>query len=753
MHAFPVAAILATASPLSSRLPVMLLAGAVLVGVVAIGTRRWWRAWLATRQAPQEPLRSESLRNRDERLKLALWASGEQFWDYDLVQRRLYRMRADETAVQTGDITVLTRQGEVPTIHEEDLPLVQERLRQHLQGKMPLFMSEHRMDMHNNGTWVWVRARGRVVERDGEGQPIRIAGTARDITASRNAEYEHRIAGEVMRSMNEAVAVLDWAHQFITINPAFTRITGYAEEEIIGQPMTMLDSDQHEDAFFERMNRELRLTGRWSGEIWKVRKDGEEILCRIETNVVPDASGERPLYVQVLTDITEQKRAEQELRYLANYDTLTSLPNRSLLSERLSRAIVRARREHGHVAVLFIDLDRFKDINDSLGHATGDRILRAAAARVQQTVGTQHTVARLSGDEFTVVLEDINGMPDAEDVAQRIIQAFRTPLNFGERLELAVSPSIGISLYPQHAQVPTELLKHADTAMYQAKAMGRHTYEVYSESMDEKNRHRAILASALRRAIDRNELSLVFQPRLSISRQRITGVEALLRWDSKEFGSVSPGQFIPLAEESGMILELGAWALREACRTLRDWHDAGLEDLSVAVNVSATQLQRGDLPMVVARALQETGVPANRLELELTESVVMASPEQNADTLRACRRLGISLAIDDFGTGYSSLAYLKRLPLTTLKIDREFISDLTHDTDDEAITSTIITMGQSLALKVVAEGVETWDQYEFLRNHGCDEVQGHWVSHALVADQCLRFIREYYPGSGIRVAS
>ena len=719
----------------------MLLAGAVLLGVVAIGTRRWWQDWLAARQAPQEPPRSDALRNRDERLKLALWASGEQFWDYDLVQRRLYRMRADETAVQTSDITVLTRQGEVPTIHEEDLPLVMERLRLHLQGKAPIFTSEHRMDMQGNGTWVWVRARGRVVERDADGQPVRIAGTARDITASRNAEYEHRIAGEVMRSMNEAVAVLDWAHQFITINPAFTRITGYAEEEIIGQPMTMLDSDQHEDAFFERMNRELRLTGRWSGEVWKVRKDGEEILCRIETNVVPDASGERPLYVQVLTDITEQKRAEQELRYLANYDTLTSLPNRSLLSERLSRAIVRARREHGHVAVLFIDLDRFKDINDSLGHATGDRILRAAAARVQQTVGTQHTVARLSGDEFTVVLEDINGMPDAEDVAQRIIHAFHAPLNFGERLELAVSPSIGISLYPEHAQVPTELLKHADTAMYQAKAMGRHTYQVYSESMDEKNRHRAILASALRRAIDRNELSLVFQPRLSISRQRVTGVEALLRWDSKEFGMVSPAQFIPLAEESGMILELGAWALREACLTLREWHEQGLEELSMAVNVSSTQLQRGDLQAVVARTLQETGIPANRLELELTESVIMTHPEQNADTLRACRRLGISLAIDDFGTGYSSLGYLKRFQVETLKIDQSFIKRLPDDSDDAAIVSAVIQMARALGINTVAEGVETEEQAIFLASHGCDVLQGYLVSRPLPREDIPAFVK------------
>lgn len=745
-------ALFAAVLPLSSRL-LLLLALAVLVGVFVIATRRHWQAWLDRRRIAREPPRNESLRTRDERLKLALWASGEHFWDYDLVQRKLYRMRADELSVHSSEITVLTRHGEVPAIHPDDVGLVMERLRLHLQGTAPLFMSEHRMDIRKNGQWIWVRARGRVVERDAEGRPVRIAGTARDITLSRNAEYEHRIAGEVMRSMNEAVAVLDWAYHFITINPAFTRITGYSEDEVIGQPSSMLDSDQHDAAFFERMNAELLHTGHWSGEVWKARKDGEEILCRIETNVVPDASGERLLYVQVLTDITEQKRAEQELRYLANYDTLTSLPNRSLLSERLSRAIVRARREQGHVAVLFIDLDRFKDINDSLGHATGDRILRAAASRVQQTVGAQHTVARLSGDEFTVVLEDIQSLADAEHVAQRLIEAFRNPLNFGERLEMSVSPSIGISLYPQHAQVPTELLKHADTAMYQAKALGRHTYQVYSESMDEKTRHRAILASALRRALERNELSLVFQPRLALAPQRITAVEALMRWDSPEFGMVSPAQFIPLAEESGLILELGAWALRDACLRLRSWHDEGLRDLTVAVNVSAMQLQRGDLPHVVARTLAETGIPADRLELELTESVIMANPQQNADTLRACRELGISLAIDDFGTGYSSLAYLKRLPLTTLKIDREFVGDLTHDSEDAAITSTIITMGRSLSLKVVAEGVETREQYEFLREHGCDEVQGHWISHALAPDQCLHFIRDAYPESGIRAAS
>ncbi len=746
-----IAAMALQGAPPSSRSWLLIIAVAVLAGVAAIATRRYWWPWLLPPAQPAH--RGEPPQDRDQHLKLALWASGEQFWDYDLERRKLHRMRADEGSENSAEITVVTRQGDVPTIHEQDVAVVMQRLRAHLQGDTPLFTSEHRMDMTGDGTWTWVRARGRIVERDGEGRPVRIAGTARDITAIHEAAQEQRIASEVMRSMSEAVAVLDGERHFIAVNQAFTRITGYSGEEVLGKPVQMLDSRQHAPSFTEQMRTELQRKGRWSGEVWNTHKDGEEILCRLETNVVADASGQGHLYVLVLNDITEQKRAEQELRYLANYDTLTSLPNRSLLSERLSRAIVKARREETRVAILFIDLDRFKDINDSLGHATGDRILRAAATRVQQTVGAQHTVARLSGDEFTVVLEDIQSLRDAEQVAQRVIDAFAQPLGFGERLELTISPSIGISLYPDHAQVPTELLKHADTAMYQAKAAGRHTYQVYSESMDERTRHRAMLASALRRALERDELSLAYQPRLSLIEHRITGAEALLRWRSVEFGEVSPGQFIPLAEESGLILEFGAWALLQACMTLRKWREESGQDLSVAVNVSALQLQRGDLAEVVARTLAETGIPPRCLELELTESVIMANPEKNSDTLRACRRLGVSLAIDDFGTGYSSLAYLKRLPLTTLKIDQTFVSDLTHDRDDEAITSTIIKMAHSLSLTVIAEGVETAAQLQFLREHGCDEIQGYWIAHALSPDECLKFIRGYGLRPGVVAVS
>jgi diguanylate cyclase (GGDEF)-like protein len=477
--------------------------------------------------------------------------------------------------------------------------------------------------------------------------------------------------------------------------------------------------------------------------MWQQRKDGEEFLCAYECSAVLDSGGQHALYVVVLSDITDQKRAEQELRYLANFDTLTNLPNRTLLSERLSRAIVRARRENNRVAVLFLDLDRFKDINDSLGHATGDRILRSAAVRLQQTVGQHHTVARLSGDEFTVVLENLDSLADADKTAREIIMAFEAPLILDERQEISISPSIGISVYPDHGQVPTELLKQADTAMYQAKAAGRRTFVRYDDAMDVSIRRRATIAGALRKVIDRGELHLVYQPRLALGSSRITGVEALLRWTSIEHGEIPPSVFIPLAEESGLILEIGEWVLREACLTLHRWRQHGLSDLNIAVNMSVLQLLRGNFPDVVRRILADTGIPPSALELELTESVLMANAVQTANKLQAFREIGVSLAIDDFGTGYSSLAYLKRLPITTIKIDKEFIGDLSRDPDDAAITSTVIAMAHSLGLNVVAEGVETQVQLDFLQAKGCDEVQGFWVSRPLDAHACLSFIQHW----------
>jgi diguanylate cyclase (GGDEF)-like protein/PAS domain S-box-containing protein len=727
------------------RHPLALVAAAAFVLAVLASLFWWWRL-----RRQRERGYFEQIREREERLKLALWASGEQFWDFDLQSRMLHRMRVDEELGPAAGFGVQTQVEANHEIHPDDLPRVLDELRRHLRGHAALFLSEHRIRTAP-GRWAWVRARGRVVERDADGRALRVSGTARDITASRNAERERRVASEVLRSMAEAVAVFDRDFTFVAVNPAFARMTGYSETDVIGRPTRVLDSPQHDAELYRQMRVELERTGHWSGELWQQRKDGSEFLCWLQASAVEDGSGSvgesRDLYVAVLSDITEQKRTEQELRYLANYDTLTSLPNRTLLSERLSRAIVRARRHDSKIAVLFLDLDRFKDINDSLGHATGDRILRAAASRLQQTVGPQHTVARLGGDEFTVVLERIANAEHAEQVAREIIRAFSAPLDVDDRHDLAISPSIGIAIYPDHALVPTDLLKHADTAMYAAKAIGRRTFMRYHEGMDIEIRRRATISGALRKVLDRDELRLVFQPRLSLLDRRITGVEALLRWQSPEHGDIPPAQFIPIAEESGLILEIGEWVLHEACRTLQRWRalDPGLVDLTMAVNVSALQLLRGDLPCVVTRVLEETGVPPHCLDLELTETVLMANAQATADTLQAFRGLGVGLAIDDFGTGYSSLAYLKRLPITALKIDKEFIGDITHDAEDEAITSTVITMAHSLGLTVIAEGVETPAQMQFLRDHECDEVQGYWFSRPLEADACVAFIRGWAP--------
>ena len=717
-----------------------------LLALLAAVALSWlfWRL-VSRRQLAEQALMAQ-IREREARLNLALWGSGDEFWDWNIRDNSLYRVGANQLFGQGTVEHLSTDDWRNNAVHPEDLPRVQQMLQEHIVGRAEIYDSEHRI-RNAAGEWVWVRSRGKVVERDENGNPLRMAGTARDVTAARKAERERRVALEVLRSMSEAVAVIDLDFRFISVNPSFSRITGYSEEEVVGLNSSLLDSAQHSPEFYRRVRDILERTGHWAGEMWQRRKDDEEFLGWIEMSEVRDSLGARSHFVAVVNDITDKKRAEQELRYLANYDTLTGLPNRALLSERLGRAIIRARRQETRVAVLFLDLDRFTDINDSLGHAAGDRLLKAAAARLQSTVSASDTVARLGGDEFTVVLEDVESLVAVERMARDVLAAFSTPLEVDERHDVSITPSLGISLYPDHALVPTDLLKFADTAMYQAKAEGRNTYQVYNEAMDAEARHRAAIIAALRRALDRGEFRLVYQPRLALADGRITGVECLLRWQSAELGEIQPTEFIPLAEESGLIVPIGEWVLGEACRQLKAWRQQGLGDLRMGVNVSVLQLLRGNLAAYLKRLLLVTELPADRIELELTESMVMQNAEQTTAMLDELRKLGVSLAIDDFGTGYSSLVYLKRLPIDTLKIDKEFIDDLTRDADDEAITSTIVSMGHSLGLTVIAEGVENEQQLEFLRALGCDEVQGHWLSRPIDAERCLAFVRAWRPES------
>ncbi|GIX34921.1 MAG: diguanylate cyclase [Lysobacteraceae bacterium] len=698
-------------------------------------------AWLTAavrRRRRQERALIQQVQEREERLKLALWGSGDEFWDWDLRENRLYRIGANQ--LLGGDAfvqEVSTDDWRKESVHPDDLPKVQERLQAHLAGRVPAYESEHRI-RNARGEWIWVRARGKVVARDEHGHPLRIAGTARDISAERAAEGERRIASEVLRSMGEAVAVTDLDFCFVSVNPAFSSITGYSEEEVRGVSASLLDSVQHGTEFHRKLRETVARSGHWKGEIWQRRKAGDEFLAQLEINEVCDAYGVRTHYVAVISDITDRKRAEQELLYLANYDTLTGLPNRTLLHDRLARAVVRARRHRYRLGLLFLDLDRFKDINDSLGHAAGDRILKSAAARLLATVRESDTVARLGGDEFTVLLEELHEPAAAEQMAMRIIEAFSTPLQLDGRSEIVISPSIGIALFPDHAEAPADLLKCADTAMYAAKDRGRNTWQMYSEALDAETRRRAAMLSALRRALEREEFRLVFQPRQRLADGRIVGFEALLRWDSSELGPVAPAEFIPLAEETGLILPIGEWVLRQALAVLRRWREAGVGDgLVMSVNVSMLQFLRDHLEETVARAVQWAGVPASALEIEVTESLVMANAERAIRVLHALKEMGVSIAVDDFGTGYSSLVYLKRLPIHTLKIDKEFVGDLSTDPDDAAITATIIAMAHSLGLRVVAEGVETGEQLDYLRRHGCDEIQGYWLARPMPEADCL----------------
>lgn len=722
------------------------LIGLLLVALVAY---LQWRAF--KRKRARELHHHNELRQREVQLRLALWGSGDEFWDWDPSGYPLYRLGDDpgQGGDDNGEI-VGGNDWRHRDVHPDDLALVKARLDQHVQGRTPYFESEHRIrntDPFAENTWITVLARGKVVERDAEGNPVRICGTARDITATRQAERTSRIAAAVLKSMTEAVSVTDLNFDFIAVNDAFTRMTGYTESEVIGQSAVLLNCPQNPPEHYRLMREELMRNGHWRGEMWEKRKDGEEFLTWTEFSEVRDDHGLRTHYVCVLTDITDRKRTEQELRYLANYDPLTGLPNRALLSERLGQAIIRARRTNKKLGLLFIDLDRFKHVNDSMGHAAGDRMLKAVGARLRSNVRETDTVARLGGDEFTIILEDLVEVQEAEHVALKLLEAFTVPLDLENGQEVVTSPSIGISIFPLHAQTPSDLLKFSDTAMYQAKERGRNTYMLYTEAMDAVARRRATMVSALRKALERKEFSLLYQPKLSLLDNRVTGVEALLRWDHQGLGPVPPGTFIPLSEETGLIVEIGEYALMRACEQLAQWRGRGLTDLTMSVNISVLQLLRGALVERLYEIMSEYKITPDQIDLELTESMVMANAEHSIKILNQIKDLGITLSIDDFGTGYSSLSYLKRLPIHTLKIDKEFIRDLITDPDDEAITATMISMARSLNLKVIAEGVETTEQLAYLRRQGCDEIQGYWLSQPLSPDACFKFIQDYasYP--------
>ncbi|MDK6076859.1 EAL domain-containing protein [Massilia varians] len=555
-----------------------------------------------------------------------------------------------------------------------------------------------------------------------------------DITERKLAEEKLRLSATVLEHIADGVTVLDVHGRIRAINPAFTQITGYTEMEALGQQSSLTRPGRDDEPFYRQMWQDLLETGFWRGERWEKRKNGEAYLEWLTVSSVRDDSDQVTHYVCVFSDITEVKESQDKLDHLAHHDPLTALPNRLLFHDRLQHAMVRCARAGQQLAVLFIDLDRFKNVNDTLGHHVGDLLLKQVAGQLAACLREGDTLARLGGDEFIVLLEDVGGQ-GAAHVAEKLMALFEQPLTVSG-YELFVTGSVGISLFPQDATDLNMLIRNADVAMYQAKARGRNGYQFYAPSMSGEGAMRLRLESLLRRAIEKGEIFLEYQPQVEIDTGRLVGVEALVRWDSPELGRVAPVRFIPVAEDTGFISQLGQWVLAEACSQMRRWDRAGLAVPKMAVNLSVRQFERGSIAPVVAAVLQEAGLAAGRLQLEVTESVIMNTSDalQHINELRA---VGVGLAIDDFGTGYSSLAYLSQLPVQTLKIDRSFIQDILVDANDEAIAVAVIQLGKSLNLSVVAEGVENEEQAAFLLRHGCRQAQGYLYSRPVAAGDIL----------------
>ena len=551
-------------------------------------------------------------------------------------------------------------------------------------------------------------------------------------TERKQIESDLRIAAVAFESQ-EAILITDTADVILRINKAFTKSTGYTEEEAVGQKTSILKSGRHDAAFYAAIRQSILNFGTWQGEIWDRRKNGEIYPKWLSITAVKGRDGVVTHYVGTHTDITERKAAEQQIKHLAFYDPLTELPNRRLLQERLKHSIDVHRRKGKQLALLMLDLDRFKVVNDSFGHKVGDELLQRVAERITTRLRNVDMVARLGGDEFIVLLEDISHSDDAARVAEEIIADISKPFKLTQSSDLWISASIGISLYPQHGDSNDILMDHVDVALYHAKDKGRGRFAYFSEELTIAVHERIALEVRLRKAIKQQELRVFYQPQVDMVSGRIIGAEALVRWQDPIEGLIYPSRFIPIAEESNQIVEIGGWVMRETCRQGRQWLDAGLPPVTLAVNVSSHQFRRSDICAVVASVLAETGFPANQLELELTESGLINNQDNATAILNNLRRQGVRLAIDDFGTGYSSLGYLKHFPLDVLKIDKSFIDDIPFHQDDMEIAATIIAMGHILGFKVLAEGVETAEQLAFLHDKGCDSYQGYLKSHPIPA--------------------
>ncbi len=688
---------------------------------------------------------TDQLRDSEQRWKFALEGAGDGMWDWNpKTDKAVYSLRWKEMLGYAENEFQDTGAAWVEHLHPDDKDRVLTIFQEYFASDRPLHSFELRMRC-KDGSWKWIMCRGKLIGRDAAGNPLRMIGTHTDITERKQAEEQLRIAATAFDSQ-EGMIVTDADSVILRVNQAFTAITGYTSKEAVSQKAGFYKSGRHSRDFYREMWEIIKRTGAWRGEVWDRRKNGEEFPLWLTISAVKDNSGAVTHYVGTHSDITQRKRAEEKINELAFFDQLTGLPNRTLLLDRLRQIMTASTRDGSYAALLFIDLDNFKTLNDTLGHDMGDLLLKQAAQRLTTCVREGDTVARLGGDEFVLALGGLGlnqseAAVGAEIVAKKVLAALKQAYSLGDASHRCTA-SVGATLFKGNLSSIDDLMKQADLAMYKAKDAGRNALRFFDLEMEIAVKNRAALEKDLRLAIQEKQFLLYYQAQVD-GEGRLTGTEVLLRWQHPQRGMVSPAEFIPLAEETMLILPLGLWVLTTACTQLAIWAARPeMAHLTVAVNVSVHQFNQDDFVSQVLAVLKRTGANPQRLKLELTESLLVGDVQNIIEKMKALKAKGVSFSLDDFGTGYSSLSYLKRLPLEQLKIDQSFVRDVLIDSNDAAIVRTIVALAQSLGLGVIAEGVETAAQRDFLASAGCHDYQGYFFSRPLPLEDFVAFARK-----------
>jgi diguanylate cyclase (GGDEF)-like protein/PAS domain S-box-containing protein len=684
----------------------------------------------------KEWLEQEVLRRKEEnialdaRLQVALATSGFGIWEFD------HERGSNQWSTSLFQILGLSEgpasiAASLELIHPEDKAALQKYIDGPPEQGDEIHLEEMRM-RHADGHWVWMEVRGRILRRDTLGKPALTLGTMADISQRKAADAEHLLSSVVFTGISDGVCITDANRRILLTNEAFSKVTGYSASDALGNNPTMLRSGVHGNEFYADMWEHINRYGKWQGEITNRRKDGALISEWLSISAVRDASGRLTNYVGIFSDLSERQAAAERIQYLSSFDPLTKLPNRSLFADRLGQALLSAQRFSRETAVILLDLDRFRLINDTLGPPIGDGILIEVAHRLNLQVRDGDTIGRRSGNEFGFVMANLGQERDAITLAQRMLDAIAAPFEIDGNA-ISITACIGVSMAPRNGGDVDTLIKCADAALLRAKKSGQSTFRFYSPEMDADAARRLGLEAALRNALKNDELTVYYQPQISLESGNMIGMEALLRWTTPEFGPVSPAEFIPIAEETGLILPIGEWVLWAACRQARQWLDLGEERLRIAVNLSSRQFRQANLAGMVSQCLADTGLPASALELEITESALIDEIDEAIAQCRSLKELGIKISLDDFGTGYSSLSYISRFPFDKIKIDQSFVRDITENPANAAIATAAIVMARSLNLSVLAEGVETEAQASFLRSRRCDSMQGYLFSRPVPA--------------------